>query len=171
MFHSTLTELLSLPLDIPALMIHTWINHTARQTAAYSMIMQNRETPLGHAISTTACFLTAASMIIRRSAMGCATDVHHWAATIWGSARDLFLQTLMLIIKLPEANPEGQATEHQAEHTGTCRTCPTAEQFFTRLEKELQRYGDISCLCIYCWLFDSQTVCNMCTSPTELQQS
>ena len=98
-FYFTLTELLSLPLDIPALMIHTWINHTARQTAAHSMIMQNREAPLGHAISTTACFLTAASMIIRRTAVICATDMHRWAATIWSPARKLISPPKLMLRK------------------------------------------------------------------------
>ena len=96
LFHFTLTELLSLPLDIPALMIHTWINHTVRQTAAYYVIMQIRETALGHAIPAPACFLNAASGIIRSSALACATDMHHWVTTIRSLTRVSFLTKLIM---------------------------------------------------------------------------
>lgn len=81
------------------------------------MIMQIRETPLGHAISMTACFLAAASMIIRRSAMVCATDMDHRATTIRSFTRDLFLTKLIVKITLPVANTEGHTKEHQANHT------------------------------------------------------
>lgn len=95
-FHSTLNELVSLPVDIPALMIHTWINHAVRQTAAYYVIMQIREMPLGRAIPTPACFLNAASRIIRSSAPACATDMHHWVATIRSLTRVSFLTKLIM---------------------------------------------------------------------------
>lgn len=143
-FRFTLTKLLSLPLDIPALMMHTWINHTVRQTAAHSMIMQIRETPLCHAISTTACFLAAASMIIRRSAMACATDMHHWAATMGSFARDSFFTKLILKIKLPAHG--GQANEHQAH--GCTEELSSKRATCTWLNKEAQRYSCILPLCV-----------------------
>lgn len=147
MFHFTLTELLSLPLDILALMIHTWINHTARQTAAYSMIMQIRETPLGHAISTTACFLAVASMIIRRSAMVCAKDMHHWAATMRSSARDLFppkTNTENVAARGKSRGP-GEKASSKAHSTEVHPGLVLPVSHFYMIEERDCR--DVSCLC------------------------